>query len=178
MNQDDTKTDKNTVHSYIPEYEKLFRRLKDTAKNVLEIGICHGGSIKLWSEYFENAQIHGLDVQDIAPFLDEGFPRVKKYITNAYDLKILEELSKTKFDIVIDDGPHSIESMCFFAKYYSELLTDDGILVIEDVQDIRWCTEIINFIPNEMRTKVRIIDMRHIKGRYDDIMFVVDKSLL
>lgn len=177
MEPDNEKTDKNTVHSYIPEYEKLFRRLKDTAKNVLEIGIYDGGSIKLWSDYFQNAQIHGLDVDDHATFLDEGYPRVKKYITNAYDVKLVSELSKTKFDIVIDDGPHNIESMCFFARYYSELLTDDGILVIEDIQDLSWCPYIINCIPLDMRNKIRIIDMRHIKGRIDDIMFVVDKSL-
>jgi hypothetical protein len=176
MDPDNRKTDKNTIHSYVPEYEKLFERLKTKATNVLEIGICGGGSIKLWSDYFPNATVHGLDVEDLAPFLDD-FPRVKKYITNAYDFGILTELKKTKFDIVIDDGPHSLDSMAFFAKYYSELLTDDGILVIEDIQDIRWCTELINFLPQELRTKVRIIDLRHVKGRYDDIMFVVDKGI-
>jgi len=44
---DNSKTDKNTTHSYLPLYQKLLISKKETAKNVLEVGICHGGSIKL-----------------------------------------------------------------------------------------------------------------------------------
>jgi hypothetical protein len=36
---DNTRTDKNTVHSYLPLYEKLLSSKKYTAKNILEIGI-------------------------------------------------------------------------------------------------------------------------------------------
>jgi hypothetical protein len=45
---DNSKTDKNTVHSYIELYEKLLCSQKESAKNVLEVGIYNGGSIKLW----------------------------------------------------------------------------------------------------------------------------------
>ena len=58
---DNSRTDKNTVHSYLPLYEKLLINKKETAKNVLEIGILNGGSIKLWSDYFINADVYGLD---------------------------------------------------------------------------------------------------------------------
>ena len=57
-----TKTDKNTTHSYIPLYEKLLSNKRLTAKNVLEIGVNEGGSIKLWHDYFTNATIYGLDI--------------------------------------------------------------------------------------------------------------------
>ena len=32
---DNNRTDKNTVHSYLPLYQKLLRKKKETAKNVL-----------------------------------------------------------------------------------------------------------------------------------------------
>lgn len=42
-----SKTDKNTLHSYLDLYQKLLVKKEDTAKNILEIGILDGGSIKL-----------------------------------------------------------------------------------------------------------------------------------
>ena len=56
---DNSRTDKNTVHSYLPLYQKLLLGKKETAKNVLEVGIYGGGSIKLWSDYFTNANVYG-----------------------------------------------------------------------------------------------------------------------
>lgn len=52
---DNTRTDKNrpTGHSYLPLYQDLLISKKETAKNVLEIGIYHGGSIKLWSDFLQ-----------------------------------------------------------------------------------------------------------------------------
>jgi hypothetical protein len=48
---DNSRTDKNTGHSYLPLYDKLLINKKETAKNVLEVGIGpwenNGGSIKL-----------------------------------------------------------------------------------------------------------------------------------
>lgn len=40
---DNSRTDKNTVHSYIDLYEKLLHSQKESAKNVLEVGIYKGG---------------------------------------------------------------------------------------------------------------------------------------
>ena len=42
----------------VPMYENFFSDIRDTALNVLEIGVCDGGSIKLWHDYFPNAQIY------------------------------------------------------------------------------------------------------------------------
>jgi hypothetical protein len=52
---DNTRTDKNTTHSYLPLYESLFKNKKETTQNILEIGFQNGGSIKLWRDYFINA---------------------------------------------------------------------------------------------------------------------------
>ena len=73
---DNTLTDKNTTHSYLNLYEQLLSGKKDTAKNVLEIGIGNnekdnGGSIKLWKKYFTNAVIYALDINPIYKVLDE-----------------------------------------------------------------------------------------------------------
>jgi len=52
---DNLRTDKNTFHSYLNLYENLLKSKKYSAKNILEVGIYKGGSIKMWKDYFVNA---------------------------------------------------------------------------------------------------------------------------
>ena len=81
-----------------------------------------------------------------------------------------------KFDIMIDDGPHTLESMISFIEYYLPMLADDGIFVIEDVQSIDWIDTLADAIPDDMKQFIEIYDLRENKGRYDDIIFVVNKN--
>jgi cephalosporin hydroxylase len=179
---DNSRTDKNTVHSYLPLYEKLLRSRKDTAKNVLEIGIYHGGSIKLWHDYFPNATVFGLDCMHINNVWDEvkNNDRIQLYTSvDAYNPTFIQNeflLPSRKFDMVLDDGPHSIESMKTFVNTYSRLLTNDGILILEDVQDWNWIGVLLNEVPHELKNFVHTYDLRHVKNRYDDIVFVIDKT--
>jgi hypothetical protein len=184
---DNTKTDKNTSHSYIETYEKLFLSKKNGNNNVLEIGIgeCpkeNGGSIKLWHDYFQNSYIYGLDINDISSVNDEiiNKERIKLYTsTNAYDTSFVENefLKKNiKFDILIDDGPHTLESMCFFVNHYLPLLKDDGVFIIEDVPDIKWTNVLTHITPENLKKYVQIVDLRHVKNRWDDILFIISKT--
>ncbi len=59
---DNTRTDPDTTHSYLPLYERLLNSKKETAKNTVGIGIECGGRIKLWSDYFTNANVYGIDI--------------------------------------------------------------------------------------------------------------------
>ncbi len=184
---DNTLTDKNTRHSYLDLYEELFRSKKDSAKNILEVGIGqtpqqNGGSIKLWADYFKNAKIYGLDILPIetvySPLITH--PRIYLYTTcDAYNTKFfMNHISskKLRFDIVLDDGPHTQESMIKFIKLYSTVLEDDGILVIEDVLDINWIEVLTAVTPEHLQPYIEVYDRRHIKGCYDDIVFVINKN--
>jgi hypothetical protein len=86
---DNSRTDKNTTHSYLPLYQNLLVSKKESAKNVLEIGINRdAGSIKLWNDFFTNAYIHGLDEMPIEIIWD-GIKNNNKIILytsiDAYD---------------------------------------------------------------------------------------------
>jgi hypothetical protein len=64
---DNSRTDKNTTHSYLELYQELLFSKKETALNVLEVGIyTGGGSIQLWHNFFTNATVYGLDIIDIS----------------------------------------------------------------------------------------------------------------
>lgn len=77
---------------------------------------------------------------------------------------------------MLDDGPHTLESMKQFINLYSKLMTDDGILIIEDVQSIKWINILINELPEHLKQFVKVFDLRRNKNRYDDIVFTIDKS--
>ena len=179
---DNSRTDKNTIHSYLPLYQKLLISKKETAKNVLEVGILNGGSIKLWSDFFTNANVYGLDIMNIADVW-EGIKNKDKIIlhtaTDAYNNDFFNYTffnKNIKFDFMLDDGPHTLESMKKFINLYSQIMTNDGILIIEDVQSLEWIDILINEVPQHLKQFIKIYDLRPNKNRYDDIVFTIDKS--
>ena len=183
---DNTKTDKNTSHSYIQTYEELFCKKKFDKINILEIGIGepkenkdNGGSIKLWHDYFLNSTIYGLDIHDISNINENiiNKERIKLFTSiDAYsNIFIKENLKDIKFDILIDDGPHTLDSMIFFLKNYLPLLNENGILVIEDIPDINWIKILNDNTPDNFKKNVHIYDLRNYKKRWDDILFVIKK---
>ena len=178
-----SRTDKNTTHSYLPLYQQLLSSKKETAKNVLEVGIYSGGSIQLWNDFFLNATVYGLDIMNINDVW-EGIKNKERIIlytsTDAYnnDFFITNFLNKNiKCDFMLDDGPHSLESMKQFIKLYSQIMTDDGILIIEDVQSWDWIDMLKNEVPEHLKQFIKIYDLRPNKNRYDDIVFTIDKSM-
>lgn len=182
-------TDKNTTHSYFELYDKLFNPIRSQSKNVLEIGICefgakNGGSILLWKMYFKNALIHAADIiseDKIYDIIFKNKSTIKLYLnSDVYKTEFVEEFKKQNilFDVIIDDGPHTLDSQCKCIELYSELLTENGILVIEDVQDILWIEKFKQITPNHLKKYIHIYDLRDVKNRYDDIVFVINKNII
>jgi hypothetical protein len=178
---DSNRTDKNTAHSYLPLYQKLLINKKETAKNVLEVGIDRGGSIKLWNDFFINATVYGLDMMHIKHVWKDitNNERIVLYTsTDAYNDDFFNTtfLNKIKFDFMLDDGPHTLESMKKFIKLYSQLMTDNGILIIEDVQSWDWIDILKNEVPEHLKQYIKTYDLRNNKNQYDDIVFTIDKN--
>lgn len=175
---DNTTTDKNSVHSYLEVYEPLFAPVRDTATHVLELGIGErAGSLRLFSDYFTRAEIHGIDRMSRDPRWGSVLtdPRVVLHSgTDGYTPKTLEMLGDLTFDILIDDGPHTLESMLFVVTHYISRLKPEGVLIIEDVQDISWIDALRAATPDAYKPFITVHDRRSVKGRYDDILFVVN----
>lgn len=184
---DNNRTDKNTIHAFLPLYDSLFKKKKYTATNVLEVGLgqrgnCHCGSIKLWRDYFINATTWGIEFYDKS-FVWEGIlndDKIKLYTSiDAYDEENVEKIllsTNIKFDILLDDGSHELEHMKQFVKLYHRLLKDDGILVIEDIPNIGWLNILSNEVPENLKKYIKTYDLRKEKNRFDDIVFTIDLS--
>jgi len=181
------RSDKNSAHSYLPLYDTLLEPIKESAISVLEIGIGGGpkkkggGSLLMWRKYFPNAKIYGIDISSKKVVLDEVINDDKVILyneTNAYDkMFVKNNLEDIKFDYMLDDGPHTLESMEDFIKLYTPLMSKNGILIIEDIQDIDWIDQLKNITPENLKQYIKVYDLRKNKGRYDDIVFTIDRII-
>ena len=174
-------TDKNTCHSYIENfYEVEFEKYKDKEIDLLEIGIETGGSLKLWKEYFINSKsIIGVDILDdkVDPNY-KNIPGVTLYFCDAYDKGNSNILGE--FDIIIDDGPHTLNSQLDAIEIYLPKLKKDGLFIIEDIQNtndfdilIERARQVSEKIDNDFEYIVECIDLRDKRGRWDDLIFLV-----
>ena len=137
--------DKTTLgKGFTRKYDQLFSSIRDNQVVLLELGVLYGRSIAMWSDYFPNGQIHGLDVST-GPFernqetlLQLGAFKNKNVVIHECDLrgtKFKEEYVKTcpSFDIIIDDAIHESKDqynnfMALFPK-----LKPNGFYIIEDI---------------------------------------------
>ena len=180
----DGGTDKDTFHSYIELYEQLLAPFVDKAIALVEIGIPYGGSMLLWQDYLPKAQLIFVDnVNCIHPkILDHLDPdRTSILFQDAYndigaeDVSCLAEASGG-IDFIIDDGPHTLQSQIDFLRLYLPLLNKGGIALIEDVQDVQWFASLEAEAEKAgSEFTFERVDLRHVKGRYDDLVFVVKR---
>ncbi len=163
-------TDKTSLdHDYLKFYEKHLSDKKDNIKKILELGIYStgsasdyekaGASMKMWEEYFINAEIYGLDLHDFS-VLDQRHPRIhtlacngdlrefndfheitNQHLVNIYNsfpggrvgLNEISNIFGSEFDIIIDDGPHTMRSQQLFLGYMFKQLKSGGTFIIEDL---------------------------------------------
>lgn len=137
------RTDKEVLGYYDEFYDKLFSPRQHSTTNVLELGVGSGGSITTWRDFFTNAQIYGMDIND-CNFVDKS--RITFMQRDGYTIESANLFQNNFFDIVIDDGPHSYESMVFFLKNYLPKVKSGGILVLEDIVDPTWTPSLLELI--------------------------------
>ncbi len=167
-------TDKLSDHSYLPIYEHLFSTHRHGHAPILEIGAWYGGSLLMWSEWFSRAPIVGCEVNRV-PLPVDADPRIRIVNVDAYsDYGILFLKSLGPFAVIIDDGPHTLESQEIFCRRFPKLLVPGGIAVVEDVQDPTHIANLLEATPKRFNTAV--VDLRHVKGRYDDVLFLIWKQ--
>ena len=129
---------------YTQHYEQLLSEVRTDFTKVLEIGVETGRSHRLWLEYFPNAKIYGIDLfngsyveefnrlQNGNPFLDRSV-LFKGDQSNVNDLQRFLSENGSDFDMIIDDGGHTMEQMQVSLNYLWDELKSGGLYVIEDL---------------------------------------------
>jgi len=171
-------TSKIDLHNYIPTYEKLFNDFKDKPIEFLEIGIYNGGSLKLWRDYFTQANITGIDIvytETAKTTLTDI--NVNVYLSDSTDSNsavLTTKIQNMNFDIIIDDGCHSFESQYKTLQNYWKKLKNGGIYIIEDIEPrtLHNSTYITMF---KTISEFEIINLSKQDNRDDSILFIFRK---
>lgn len=165
--------DKGSVHSYIEVYEEILAPYRHTAKNILEIGLMSGESLRMWTEYFKGSWVFGIDcdirpvngMADLTQAIADGLNIV---IGDASNPEVIENWFKgLKFDVVIEDANHSVEQQLQIYSVLKPYMNKGSIYIIEDIQNIDETKAIFNAIGGE------VIDRRQKKHRYDDVLVII-----
>lgn len=159
--------DKGTIHSYIPAYEKLLAPYREGC-TIMEVGIAMGYSLKMWGEYFHNSKIIGADINkgfDKAPFSD---PKFEIILEDATRTAFQERVKDYEFDVVIDDGSHMYDDQRQTFLLLKDKMKKGGIYIIEDIIGF----EISQHEFPKLHSNCEIIDLRHVKKRFDDVLIV------
>ena len=126
---------------YFSEYDRLLGPYRERSINLLEIGIQNGGSLEIWSKFFENAnKLVGCDINPDCLRLSYLDPRISVVVGDAN----LDDTERAivgyaeRFDIIIDDGSHnSGDIVKSFLRYFPKL-NDGGVFIAEDVHCSYW----------------------------------------
>ena len=113
------------ISGFIELYQKYFSGYKDEKINLLEIGVDNGDSLRIWREYFINANKSNFTINGVEILAGDQS-----------DYKFLQSIiDKYKnFDIIIDDGSHQSKHIIASFKFLFPYLNNSGIYVIEDLQ--------------------------------------------
>lgn len=159
---DTNMSDKANHHNYHILYSYIFNILgRNSNLNILEIGLGTnnpnlvstmgingkpGASLYSFSQYLPNSNIYGADIDKNILFQTD---KIKTYYVDQLNISTFFELSKNingkKFDLIIDDGLHSIGANFNTLLFALDNLNDYGWIVIEDIHILdNW--KVIDFI--------------------------------
>lgn len=130
-------TDKGSYHTFTDFYAEHFDNIRNDVSSLLEIGILKGASLKMWHDYFINAEIYGIDIASWkhGPLnfnFDEK--RINAYNCSCEDVDKFKELFQDKsFDILCDDGSHTIKHQLESLANYFTYVKSGGYYILEDL---------------------------------------------
>jgi tetratricopeptide (TPR) repeat protein len=136
-------------HNYTLLYDFLFRHRRYEITSLFEVGVGTnfsdtpssmwqgyppGASLRGWRKYFPRAQIFGGDVDARILFSEE---RISTFYVDQLSDDSVDNLWRSvpdeRFDIIIDDGLHSLEANSGFFRNAVQKLKPNGYYIIEDI---------------------------------------------
>jgi hypothetical protein len=127
------------VH-YLPVYESVIDRSRPI--RMLEIGVFHGGSLRMWRKYLHpQSVIVGIDIDPNCKKFEDPKSDVHVRIGGQQDATFLQEVNAEfgPFDVILDDGSHMTSHMVeSFRGLFDSALAEPGVYIAEDVHSNYW----------------------------------------
>jgi hypothetical protein len=127
----------NLIHKwmhYFDIYDRFLARFRGTDVHFLEIGVLHGGSLRMWKSYFgKKAKIFGADINPACERFAEE--QVQIFIGDQEDRAFLGRLAAElpRIDVLLDDGGHTMRQQINTFEALYPRLSPDGVYLCEDI---------------------------------------------
>ncbi|MBQ7219960.1 MAG: class I SAM-dependent methyltransferase [Synergistaceae bacterium] len=121
-------------HDYLRHYDYLFSQFRQDKFSLIEFGCFRGDSLRMWEEYFPNAQIYGVDLDESAR--QHESERIHVVIGDATSQETHDELkAKTggRAFIILDDASHAWSDQRRSFELFWDIVSPGGFYVIEDL---------------------------------------------
>jgi hypothetical protein len=134
-----TKRHSKKWENYFQVYEKHFSPYVDKDPTILEVGVAHGGSTEMYKQYFTDCTIYAVDydtafehvVDDLGVTVTLGDQQNPEF----WDSYLKD---KPEFDIIIDDGGHTMQQQIVTLLKTYPKLKEGGTYVVEDTHTSYW----------------------------------------
>ena len=117
-------TDKGP-HGYLPHYERHLGALRDSAFDLLEIGVFKGAGLQMWAGWAPRATLLGVDVEPCGPLGD----RIETVVCDACVFE-----PPHPFDVIIDDANHDATQIVTTLERLWPAVAPGGFYIVEDLQ--------------------------------------------
>ena len=180
-------------HTYTDIYTFLFEHSKNSVKLVLECGIgsndekitsnmtsrgVPGASLRMWRDYFQHAEVVGIDI-DVKALFEED--RITTYQVDQTDSASIHDFIHrsriSEIDLVIDDGLHEFHAAKNLFENVFPLIRSGGIYVIEDVL-LAQLADYKNFFDGQDLDVSYILLHRYKLINDDNFLIIIRKSSL
>jgi hypothetical protein len=135
-----TGADKGSFyHNYTEIYANYFAPLRGKPLKFLEIGIYKGASVKMWEEYFPNADLHFMDIT--LGLSEYHSSRSHYHLCNQEDPAALNQFIQSSggsFDVILDDGGHTMNQQITSFTVLFPHIKSGGMYIIEDLHTSYW----------------------------------------
>lgn len=164
-----TSDKSSRFHNYAVKYDKILSPYREAFTSVLEIGVAQGQSMRMWTDYFQNANIHGADISKASETCVVYSDRMKFHLLDQRDraqLKNMEQFGP--FDLIIDDGNHWWHEQILTFETLFPYVRSGGIYICEDTTTSYW-KEYKNHPISAVEYFKTLADEVHLKGRRGSI---------
>ena len=137
------KENKRYPHNYAGTYDYYFSSIRNEPIKFLEIGFWHGESARMWQDYFETLNyILWISVQNflknmVKTFLLDAIFMLPIKKNKRICLHFIEKVGGN-FDIILDDGGHTVKQQITSFKVLFPFINNGGVYIIEDLHTSYW----------------------------------------
>ncbi len=162
-------------HDYYRIYEREFTKWRDHPIRILEIGINVGASIKVWLDYFTQAKVYGVDIEEFHSKVGELDPARFTFVRGDQSdpefWQAFIHTHGTRWDIIIDDGCHFSGPIIESYRALWQFVAPGGYYVIEDLSEVRNPASHTPNYPNQIEFVQNLVAGLNVKPNdVDEIM--------